>query len=427
MTWRGRSNLYAKIGAYLESTRKGDGRETITDFEHWQETATEVREKGSVVAATPVWKAAQPLQRLIIDQEDPTRAFALASAYLKSSSYGARQGPSGTLLSSSDGFAEYRSAPVIGDGEPEHRPVGPQAASRTQVQKEGTEVVPKRGTDSTSSSLSVASAGGRSEVTYPTDDESDMSTMPAMPPMATAPATDPEAPAPVGDPRNEASAPNLLAQDQPGRGRVIEEEAKGAVRSAQGGDSGLSLIRSAEQFISTLNRLGAKGGVLTIAHGADLELPTTELAGTAPWRIEAEPGGRRPRLRFRPSEFVSRSPTAWGVMFQLRSGSLRLRGLDLVIQDQDKDAIPVQSPGGHRRGGRLGAGCRRLHHHRRQPFRELRRHRRPSGIARESSRPAGQRAQRRRRHAPRRVPALSRRRHPGLLRPPPRSPARKTH
>ncbi len=139
LTWRGRSNLYSKIGTYLESIRKGDGREAITDFKHWQETASEVRENGSVVAATPVWKAAQPLQRLIIDQEDPTRAFALAADFLKSSSYGARQGPSGTLLSSSDAFAEYRSAPIIGDDEPEHRLVGPQAASRAQGQNEAAE------------------------------------------------------------------------------------------------------------------------------------------------------------------------------------------------------------------------------------------------------------------------------------------------
>ena len=95
------------------------------------------------------------------------------------------------------------------DGDPEHRPVGvgPQAASRAQAQKEATEAVPKRGSDSTSGSINVASAGGRSDVTYQTDDESDMSTMPAMPPMATAPATEPETPAPVGDPRNEATPP----------------------------------------------------------------------------------------------------------------------------------------------------------------------------------------------------------------------------
>jgi hypothetical protein len=87
---------------------------------------------------------------------------------------------------------------------------------------------------------------------------------------------------------------------------------------------------------------GGKGGTFKIAHGADLELPATELAGAGSWQIEAERGAGpgRPRIRFRPSAFASRPPSAWSVLFNLRSGTLRLLGLDIVLPGQDAEAPP---------------------------------------------------------------------------------------
>ena len=38
--------------------------------------------------------------------------------------------------------------------------------------------------------------------------------------------------------------------------------------------------------------------------------------------------------------FASRPPTAWSVLFNLRSGTLRLRGLDLMLPSQDAEAPP---------------------------------------------------------------------------------------
>ena len=60
-----------------------------------------------------------------------------------------------------------------------------------------------------------------------------------------------------------------------------------------------------------MNRHGSKGGRSRIAREAELELPATEFAGLGTWLIEAEPGPPRPRIRFRPSVFASRPPTAW--------------------------------------------------------------------------------------------------------------------
>ena len=93
LTWRGRYNVYGRMRAYLDPLRKGEGVETIPDFDHWKETRTETREEGTLADNASVWKSPQPLQNLIIDQDNPTQAFQLASSFLKTSAFGARQGP----------------------------------------------------------------------------------------------------------------------------------------------------------------------------------------------------------------------------------------------------------------------------------------------------------------------------------------------
>ncbi len=65
----------------------------------------------------------------------------------------------------------------------------------------------------------------------------------------------------------------------------------------------------------------------------------TEFAGSVQWLIEAEPGSRRPRIRFRPSAYATKPTTAWSVLFNLRSGvSLHIQGLDLSVPDQDPES-----------------------------------------------------------------------------------------
>jgi hypothetical protein len=67
----------------------------------------------------------------------------------------------------------------------------------------------------------------------------------------------------------------------------------------------------------------------------DIEIPTILIDGTGRYQITAEPGLVRPRLRLRPPEAPAASPTEWCVMWRLRSGSLRMEGLDLIILDQE--------------------------------------------------------------------------------------------
>ena len=70
----------------------------------------------------------------------------------------------------------------------------------------------------------------------------------------------------------------------------------------------------------------------------------------------------RPRLRFRPSPMAGESLTDWTGLFNLRSGSLRLQGLDLDRPGADERAR--RSAGRHHGLARDRADRDGLHDHR---------------------------------------------------------------
>jgi eukaryotic-like serine/threonine-protein kinase len=151
-----------------------------------------------------------------------------------------------------------------------------------------------------------------------------------------------------------AAGDGQIAENTPattGRDPKLERPEPAATRQGEGvetrasqaaplprGDFDEDIIRSAEQFLNTMNRHGSKGGTLRIAREADLELPATEFTGLGTWLIEAEPGPQRPRIRFRPSVFAARPPTAWAVLLNLRAGGLQIHGVDIMIPGQPAEA-----------------------------------------------------------------------------------------
>jgi serine/threonine-protein kinase len=149
--------------------------------------------------------------------------------------------------------------------------------------------------------------------------------MPDMPPMTTTPAEL------VGefDPADAAPASPATGAGEPSR-RTAESREAAADRG---------LIRGSEQFADEVARLGAKGGVLRIAAGADIELSTVEFQGPGEWRIEAEPGGRRPRLRFHPPLFAARTASSWTTLLHVRGGKLHVQGLDVLVRNTDPEAM----------------------------------------------------------------------------------------
>ncbi len=93
------------------------------------------------------------------------------------------------------------------------------------------------------------------------------------------------------------------------------------------------IIHNSEELLAQLRRIGGQGGVIRIAADAVLDLPTIALEGTGRIQLLAEPGVKRPLVRFRPAQSVQRSPADWTVMVDLRAGFLHLEGIDVVVPD----------------------------------------------------------------------------------------------
>ncbi len=328
LTWRGRSNVYSGMHSYLEPMQKSEGVEAINDFKRWEETASEVREDRSIATTKSVWNSPAPLQELQPDQPNPTLAFKLATEFLKKSTVGARHGPHDVRLADpvilAGRFAESASGAVK---------TGPQGAE---------DVVPATAGKPATIPKSTTSD-------FPADDEEDSTSMQAMLPMSTPPVPDTTHPAASAGKADPATSGPPLA-DQPGSSpadrTTIDRSATTGNPIKQAG-SHEDLIHNAEQFTNTLNRIGSNGGTLRIARDADFELPMTEFARSSDWVIEAEPGSRRPRIRFRPAPFAVKVTTDWSVLFNVHlGGALRLQGVDLLIPAQDPEAP---------RGGRQAA------------------------------------------------------------------------
>jgi serine/threonine-protein kinase len=355
LTWRGRSNLYARMGSYLEPTRPVEGAEAIRDFERWKETRNGYREIGSTLTSNAVWKSPNPLQDLVLEQENPTQAFQLAASFVQKASYGARQGPFGVRLPA---------PPPIGgatrDLEDQLAASGLTPTTRMSDPGPALPNLANAGVGSTTTQPApMPAAGGPADDTalQEMDDEGDdMTSLPAMPPMPPMPTTiADDRPPPRPDDtllaeRTEATGTagknNARREESPSRSsrspsNPVMDRGPGGEAPDTGGVHREAfdedLIRSAEQLANTIERLGPSGGVLRIAREADIEVQATVFKGSGPWQIEAEPGPQRPRLRFRPPAFASGS-SSWTVLFDLRSGSLVLQGLDILVQDRVSDA-----------------------------------------------------------------------------------------
>jgi serine/threonine-protein kinase len=342
LIWRGRSNLYSRISTYMKPTQNAVGAEAIEDFGRWRESASEVREVDTIVESASVWKSPQPLRDLVIEQGDPTQAFLVAPAYLRSTFFGARQGPYGARIADAVRLAARPAQGAAADNDREFDlavdPIAKAEAKGQQAAQPRNTVSPSTATTTNS----VATKGANNPTAeVPVAQEEATTSLPTMPPMTTSPGLDPDQPS-ADDPRSDTdSAVPPTRPETNAAARVQGKEELSPRKASQPQDAEEDVIRTAEQFIKTLNRLGSKGGTLKIASEAELELAATELAGSGAWVFEAQRGQRRPRIRFRPSVFASRPPTAWNVLFNLQSGTLRLQGLDLLIPSQDPEAPPA--------------------------------------------------------------------------------------
>ncbi len=340
LTWRGRSNLYSGIGVYLAYSGQDDRMEPITDFARWSESPTELREAGSVLKAPAVWDAADPAQALLAETDNPTRIFLLNSTITSRSDIGAQKGPFGSIL---------KNVRIAKRSRPDDSVVGtPLEAPHEPIARQTSEPAESKDLKvATNDPMPVNPAQAVVPDTTPAPDN--LATMPPMPTAAeteqssrvtssTTPgagsATTAEQPFPT-DVASALREPGDPARSNRERRPAFEDE---------------DAIRSAEQFTTMFNRLGRQGGTLRFAAGADLDIPAILIEGPGRYQFVGVPGSRRPRLRFRAALDPRRATADWTVMLSLRSGSLHLQGVDLVVPDQetpraDKLAIAGLLPG----------------------------------------------------------------------------------
>jgi eukaryotic-like serine/threonine-protein kinase len=331
LIWRGRSNLYSNIGVYLALSSRDQRQEQVAEYARWRETPTELRETGTTVSTNPVWAAADPSQALTIEKDNPTRVFLLNPSVAAKMDTGARQGPFGAVIQN------VRVAQRPDEEVDDVLPSSPRVASnQVAVPKPPDTPDPKGAAASAPESLAVGPAPAGPATDAAADDPM---SLPTMPPMPTAVVAQSGVESTNGSNPDTSPPPNQPRRDEPPRiARETNDPAR-LNRPPRRTPDDEDVIRSPEQFMSMFNRLGSQGGPLRIGAGVDFELPAIVFEGTGRYELLAEPGPTRPRLRFRPSQVPLRSPADWTVLLSLRSGSLHLQGLDLVIPDPETPRV----------------------------------------------------------------------------------------
>ncbi len=303
IAWKGRANLYGRIGVYLEPIESRGRFEPVRDSTRWAESLTNVRETGSSFAKDVVWEEPDPSLALASESSNPSRAFRVASSRVDRAELGARQGPFGALLPTSRLVA-------VSSEKVRERPA---AITRTE------ETRPPDSVNPPSSTLPAP--------------------MPAAP-ETSAPATNSGMPeVPVMPPMKREEIPTPATETEPARAETVPASAKPnstppttAASSAANSDrTDASLIQTAEQFRVALNQAKERGAVMRVAAEADLELNQTAIDGEVHWIIRAEPGNKRPILRLRPSAAASVKTANGDGGFELPSGTLQIEGFDIIV------------------------------------------------------------------------------------------------
>ncbi len=320
LDWRGRSNLYHGIVTYLQPSREGPDDATIHDFASWSDDPRGLREVDSVEADGPVWASADPFG--LIARADPSASFALEAGERPLRDQGARRGPFGPILIASDALA-------LG---PKAAPAGPVGPPRPAILG-GPPANPNREPGKTVAAgplVSLPSGPMPAETAAPKAD----------PPKAMARDDDPPVEPMAPMERDPAEGPPPALDEKPGPPPVVADPPV----KERANPPDLEALRTADALIDALNRPASKGGVLKIAGGADLAVSSIEIRGPGRWVLQAEPGAPWPVLRFKPGAPDPERPAERPSLFRVRSGSLELRGIDLVLDDADAPADGAWAP-----------------------------------------------------------------------------------
>ncbi len=333
LVWHGRGNLYARVGTFLMPSDAPLGREAIRDPLRWNESPEGVREVGSAFDSQSVWDDPDPAQILAQGTVNSSRAFRLAPTHPGAADLGARRDPFGTVPPPTLVASNLNTSVTSKAGT--NRPSG--------VSPE-TKPAPAPAAESIAEPLPTTTPAERrtTSPTVPPVVESD-NTEPA-------PATDSTVP-PAMPPMRVNDLPEMVVMPPTGRGGERDRD-KDKDKPLETPSSDLpepvpadkpvptalaparadhAVLHGRDQLLNALTEPGAQGRQLRVAADASWELPGTTVRASGSWRIQAEPGPTRPKLRFLPAPADQKGASAVAVMIELRSGSLQLEGFDIIL------------------------------------------------------------------------------------------------
>ena len=327
LIWRGRANLYAHVGTYLRSLGAPLERDPIRDALTGTETTDDIREFDTKTTNTPIWDEPEPIQTLAQEPENPTRAFRLAASVRGNTELGVRQGPFGSVAPAVRVASSAKPSPRASKPSPE-----PVAAPAPAVVSRPSEPSRPTATETTPRPAETAAKDAPRGT--------DLPDMPVMPPMA----RDRDRPA-AGEttPLGEATAPVETTNPTP----TPSPSVKPVIATPRDDPS---VVKSADQFVNVLSDPVSRPGLMRIVADADWELGSLTVRASGSWRIQAEAGKTRPRLRFLPAQGNARASAGWTALFGLHSGSMTLEGFDIVLPRanaprQERWAVFLVEPG----------------------------------------------------------------------------------
>ena len=322
LEWRGWGNLYSGVGTFLQPIGRSSDRKAIRESRLWAGDASVIRESASTTSQASIWEASDPVQALARERNNPGQAFRLATTSRGTRAPGARRGPLGTLAADVALAANapeerreqgpLREAPRSRDGRQDPRdfsPVMPMPMPRSSSAETGDGELP------------------------PMDIPADLS---ELPPMSVDPTTRRSDDFPGEEAEAEFEPPRARAEATSNPVASPTPAPVGAnLANPEAGDASPSLLHTAEEFERTLGKSPARGQELLVAADADWALSSTQIRAEGPWSIRAETGKTRPRIRFQPTPADPKAPTAPSVWLELRSGALKLEGIDIVLRRTD--------------------------------------------------------------------------------------------
>jgi serine/threonine-protein kinase len=335
LDWRGRENLYGRIGTFLQPTAEGSSMAPIREFEAWSNPPRAIREMRSVSTFEHVWAQDDP--QVLLTGADPSRAFQLGRNPM-TSSVGVSEGPRGPIAQRRVFLPDLpvldlRALARAGSRSDDSPGIEASAPLETGGQTKAESVAPMPTFEESSLPMPMDPAGLATRA----------SDAPASSGAGASSETDPRAPMDQMPPTEAVPDTLIPIAGDIGTTSTSSAHSRGLTASSPTGSQGgsarqegadVSLIHSEAELRRALASATARANPIRISSGATIELDPVSIAPRSRRVLEAEAGQTPPRLILRQQRRDPDGTVALPrALFRVDTGaSLELRGIDLVLE-----------------------------------------------------------------------------------------------